>query len=380
METEKVLAKGVVERIGQDQPNLRFQCENGTHEDKALVTNHTEAVELICKKLTSCQCGVLKSLDEVDAIGHRVVHGGETFTSSVLINNDVKTIIESCADLAPLHNPPNLDGITACEAAIKEVPNIAVFDTAFHQSMPAESYLYALPYEMYEKHGIRKYGFHGTSHKFVAQATAEYLGKPLEELNLITCHLGNGGSLAAIKNGKVIDTSMGMTPLAGLVMGTRCGDIDPGVLIYMMRKGQTVDQIDSLLNKQSGLLGIGRIGSSDMRDLRTAAAEGRGQADRAREMFIHRLAFYIGGYNTLIGGADTIVLTGGIGENCPDLRELLIERLSAFDIRIEKDANESYGEKCTISTPDSGIKIIVMPTDEELMIARETEQVLLASK
>ncbi len=374
MTGEKVLAKGLVERIGMDGPRLKFETHEGNKiELKALVTNHDEALALICKKLVDPECGVIKSLSEVEAIGHRVVHGGEKFTESVLVDGSVKDIIRECFSLAPLHNPPNLGGIEACEHTFVGTPNVAVFDTAFHQTMPASSYLYAIPHELYEKKGIRKYGFHGTSHKFVTQAMAEYLGKPVEKLKLISCHLGNGGSVAAVDGGKVLDTTMGMTPLAGLVMGTRCGDIDPGVVIYMLQSGMSVKEVDEMLNKKSGLFGVAGIGSSDMRDMLEAADEGLGHAKQAVDMFVHRLISFIGAYYTALGGVDAIALTGGIGENSIPIRAKTVAKLAVFGCKLDEKANQKQGEAVTITTPDSPLPIVVMPTDEELMIARETK-------
>ena len=375
MEQEKVLAKGVVERIGLESPNLIYECSNGhEHQTDADVDDHTAAVELVCRTLTDGDCPVLNSLEEVDAVGHRVVHGGEKFTEATRVTEDVKRIIDECASLAPLHNPPNLDGIRASEKALSGTLNVAVFDTAFHQSMPAESYLYAIPHAMYEQHGIRKYGFHGTSHMFVANAAADFLGKPLNELKLITAHIGNGASITAISRGNVIDTSMGMTPLAGLIMGTRCGDIDPGVVLHMIKTGMDADAIDTLLNKKSGLLGVAEIGSSDMRDILSASAEGRANARQALEMFVHRLVFYIGGYYTLLQGADALVFTGGIGENSTPVRKEIVSRLGTLHCELDAAANEQRGEAAEISTPDSSLRALVIPTDEELMIARETQR------
>jgi acetate kinase len=377
MSRERMLATGIVERIGLKEPRLKYKRHDGkTLEEAAHVVNHDEALRLVCKCLIDPEYGVLEDLSEVEGIGHRVVHGAEKFSDSVIIDGEVKTAIRMCSTLAPLHNPPNLGGIEACERVFPGVPNIAVFDTAFHHSMPDYSYLFAIPREFYEEYGIRKYGFHGTSHKFVAEATAEYLQRPLDELKLITCHLGNGCSIAAINRGKVLDTSMGLTPLMGLVMGTRCGDIDPGVLVYLLKKGMTVDEIDNLLNKKSGLLGVAEIGSSDMRDIIAAVDDGNRTAECALEMFVHRLVHYIGGYFTLLRGADAVIFTGGIGENSGPVRARIISRLAALGCTLDRAENQVAGKAATVSTPESTLQAIVMPTNEELMIARETLRLL----
>jgi acetate kinase len=378
MDKETVLARGIVERIGQSEPFLKYEGEDGKAlKEPAPVTNHDEALRLVCAKLVDPVHGVLKSLAEVEAIGHRVVHGGENFHDSVIITGEVKNNIRECIGLAPLHNPPNLGGIDACERVFRNVPNVAVFDTAFHHSMPASSYLYAIPYDYYEKFGIRKYGFHGTSHKFVSYATADLLGKPLGELKLITAHMGNGASITAVDRGNVLDTSMGMTPLNGLVMGTRCGDIDPAVVLYLVRRGMSADEIDRLLNKCSGLLGVSGIGSGDMRDNIAAAESGNMQAQRAIRMFVHRLVSYIGSYYTILEGADAVVFTGGIGENSAYIRQRTIEKLDCLGCHLDEAGNRgAVGRPTIISTPDSKLKAIVMPTNEELMIARETVRLL----
>jgi len=378
MARETVMARGIVERIGLDEPFLKYERLDGvSFKEQALVVNHEEALELVCAKLIDPDTGVLKSLAEVDAIGHRVVHGGENFHDSVVVTNEVKHNIRECANLAPLHNPPNLGGIEACQQVFAAIPNVAVFDTAFHHSMPASSYLYAIPYEYYEKYGIRKYGFHGTSHQFVSYATADLLGIPLGELKLITAHLGNGASITAVERGNVLDTSMGMTPLNGLVMGTRCGDIDPAVVLYLARHGMTPDMIDRLLNKCSGLLGVSGIGSGDMRDTIAAAEAGNMQAQRAIRMFVQRLVNYIGSYFTLLEGADAVVFTGGIGENSVIIREQVTQKLACLGCYLDPAKNKvTRGFPAIISTPESTLKAIVMPTNEELMIARETVRLL----
>ncbi len=370
-ETYTMLAKGNLERIGLAEPNLIYQRgSEAKTEERVVAPDHAVAMQVLCHKLVDPACGVLKGLDEVEAIGHRVVHGGETFTSPVVVNGEVKAKIDACAALAPLHNPPNLLGITACEEAFPGVPNVAVFDTAFHQTMDPSAYLYAVPRELYEEHGIRKYGFHGTSHKFVYGAACEYLGLDPATAKIITCHLGNGSSLAAVDGGKVLDTTMGMTPLAGLVMGTRSGNVDAGVVIYLIKHlGMSVDEVDTILNKKSGLLGLG--GRSDMREI-IEAKKTDPHARQAFASFIHRLAGYIGAYYTILGGADAIVLTGGIGENSLPSREALLGRLGALGCHLDPEANQVMGKARIISTPESALTALVMPTNEELMIAMET--------
>lgn len=377
MSDSHVVAKGVIERIGLAEPNLTFKRSDGrAFERTVAAADHDEAMKLVCETLVDNEWGALRQLGEVQAIGHRVVHGGEAATDPIRITPAVKAIIHDCTSLAPLHNPPNLGGIEACERAFPNTPNVAVFDTAFHQTMSPASFLFAIPYDLYEQHGIRKYGFHGTSHKFVMQASAEYLGIPVSEAKLITCHLGNGCSITAIDGGKVLDTSMGMTPLTGLVMGTRCGDIDPGVVFHLLHAGMSGDEIDTLLNKQSGLLAVAGIGSSDMRDIVEATENGNERAERAIAMFVHRLTSYIGAYFAVLGGADALVLTGGIGENSVYVRERLLQRLGGLGCTLDRKANRENQGKGTISTPASTLRAIVMPTDEELMIARETIDVL----
>ena len=378
MSTEEMLAKGLVERIGKPSASLAYQRDGQAKINLPIsADNHGQALEGACKILADPARGVIKSLAEVQAIGHRVVHGGEHFSTPILVDDHVKKAITECAALAPLHNPPNLGGIVACEHVFPGVPNVAVFDTAFHQTMAAQAFMYAIPSKYYDQYHIRKYGFHGTSHKFVMQATAEFLKKPVEQLKLITCHMGNGSSIAAIDGGKVIDTSMGMTPLPGLVMGSRCGDIDPAIVIFLMRQGMTPDGIDDLLNKKCGLLGVGGIDSGDMRDLVDAASAGNASAVMALNMFGHRAAFYVGGYFALLGGADAIVLTGGIGENCAPARKKILERLTSIGCTLDEARNEQVrGRAGVITTENSRVPVIIMPTNEELMIARETYTLL----
>jgi len=378
MSTETMLAKGLVERIGTPNANLVYQRDGeGKTSQGISAENHGKALAMACKMLADPETGVVKSLKEVNAIGHRVVHGAEFFSESAIITEDVKSNIKKISDLAPLHNPANLDGIVACETVFPNVPNVVVFDTAFHQSMPKHAYMYAIPQKYYDEYRIRKYGFHGTSHKFVAQAAADFLKKPFEELNLITCHLGNGSSITAIKNGKVLDTSMGLTPLPGMIMGTRCGDIDPAIIFFLARKGMTVDEIDNVLNKQSGLVGVNGLDSGDMRDTVNAAMQGKAAAENALNMFGHRAALYIGGYFTLLGGADAIIFTGGIGENSAPARKSIISRLEAIGCKLDDAKNKAVvGTTGVISTDTSKTPAIVIPTNEELMIARETFRVL----
>ena len=367
------LANGLVERIGSPNANLVYKRgDEAKTEESVAAADHDAALAIATAILADPARGVIPSLDAIDAIGHRVVHGGEIFKSSVVVDPVVIGALKSLIPLAPLHNPPNIGGIEACERLFKGKPNVAVFDTAFHQTMPDHASRYAIPTELYEKHGIRKYGFHGTSHRFVMFSAAEYLGKKPEDINLITCHLGNGSSIAAIKNGAVIDTSMGMTPLDGLVMGTRCGSIDPAVVLMLVREGKSADEIDALLNKKSGLIGVGGINSGDMRDITGAAVAGTPSAQLAFDMWVHRILFYIGGYAAVLGSVDAIVFTGGIGENHVLAREKIVSQFGFFGATLDAQANASKRGPCHISTPDSATAVIVIPTDEELMIAQET--------
>lgn len=379
MENETMLAKGQVERLGLKDPRLTYKRNDGkvSEENNLPISNYGDALKFICEKLTDPEIGVIKRLEDVQAIGHRVVHGGERATRPAVVDEHVRNIIMDCIPLAPLHNPPNMAGIEACEKIFPDIPNIAVFDTAFHQTMAPEAYLYAVPYELYTKYGIRRYGFHGTSHNFVAKATAKFLNVPYNSINLITCHLGNGCSMAAIANGAVIDTTMGMTPLEGLVMGTRCGDIDPAVVIRLAELGQSPAEIDKLLNKKSGLLGVSGINSSDMRDIIAAVEKGDNQALRALRMFVRRIVKYIGAYYALLNGTHAVVFTGGIGEYSAYIREKVINKLAALNISLDRAKNEScIGSAGIISTDNSSWKAVVMPTNEELMIAREVVSTL----
>ncbi|MFW6264593.1 MAG: acetate/propionate family kinase [Bacillota bacterium] len=377
MEDETVLAKGLVERIGIDDSVLEQESiDEKIIEIKKDIPNHSVAIKMVIDALLDKDRGVLSSMDEIKAVGHRVVHGGEKFAESTIITDEVIKEIDSVSELAPLHNPANLTGIKVCEELLPDKPQVAVFDTAFHQTMPKRAFLYALPYEYYEKYGIRRYGFHGTSHKYVAQRTALLMDKPLENLKIITCHLGNGASIAAIDRGKSVDTSMGLTPLEGLVMGTRCGDIDPAIIPFLMDKEDlSIEEVDNIMNKKSGLYGVSGI-SSDSRDVTAGAEEGNERAQSALEIFKYRIIKYIGAYMTAMSGVDAIVFTAGIGENQQDLREDIVESLSFLNVYLDEKANGIRKKEVEISTSDSMIKLFVIPTNEELMIARETKSLL----
>ena len=374
-----VIASGQVERVGSDKPNVIYKRPDGFKAEHTLVAgaDHAAGLQAICDELVDAEHGVLKSLSEVAAIGHRVLHGGEKVTQPVEVTEEVKAIIRECFPLGPLHNPANLMGIEACEKLFPGVPNVGVFDTQFHQTMAPEAYLYAIPYEYYTEHGIRKYGFHGTSHHFVTISTAEFLGKSLDDTNIITCHLGNGCSMAAIKNGKVVDTTMGLTPLEGLMMGTRSGDIDAAAALRMVDLGKTASEVDTILNKKSGLFAIAGINSGDMRDIIGAAEGGNERAQLALKMFVRRVVKYIGSYFVLVGGAEAIVFTGGIGEYSVGIREEIIKGVESLGFKMDAEKNAAhFGKKGIVSTDDSKGKVIIMPTNEELMIAKSTVQVL----
>ena len=371
-DTEAVLAKGLCERIGIDG-RLTYQPAGGEKSttDKPMPT-HTEAIQFVIDALTDAETGVVASLSEIGAVGHRVVHGGEKFASSTVISEDVLAAIEECNDLAPLHNPANLIGIRACQELMPNVPMVAVFDTAFHQTMPEKAYMYGLPYEYYENYKVRRYGFHGTSHSFVSKRTAEVLGKAYADTKTVVCHLGNGASICAVKNGKSVDTSMGLTPLEGLVMGTRSGDIDPAILEFLAKKeDMDITALMNMLNKKSGVHGVSGI-SSDFRDLSAGAAEGNKRAQIALDVFCYRVAKYVGSYVAAMNGVDAIVFTAGIGENDGAVRNAVCEYLGYLGIQIDAEANAKRGEEVVISTPDSNVKVLVIPTNEELAIARET--------
>ena len=372
-ESEAVLAKGLCERIGIDG-SLTYQPEGGekVKSDKAMPT-HTEAIQFVIDALTDAQTGVVKSLDEIGAVGHRVVHGGEKFASSVVITEEVKAAIEECNDLAPLHNPANLIGINACEKLMPGTPMVAVFDTAFHQTMPEKAYMYGLPYEYYDKYKVRRYGFHGTSHSFVSKRATELAGKSYDQVKTIVCHLGNGASICAVENGKSVDTSMGLTPLEGLVMGTRSGDIDPAILEFLSKKEELdIAGLMNMLNKKSGVFGLSNNLSSDFRDLEEGANSGNDQARVALEVFAYRVAKYVGSYAAAMNGVDVIAFTAGIGENSGTVRSAVAKYLGYLGIEINEEANGKRGEEITISTPDSKVTVMVIPTNEELAIARET--------
>lgn len=373
-ESEKVLAKGLCERIAIDGSAITHQPAGGEKvKTEVPMANHTDAVKYVIEKLIDPEVGVLKSLDEIGAVGHRIVHGGEKFASSVVIDDEVMKAVEQCNDLAPLHNPANLIGINSCKEIMPGVPMVAVFDTAFHQTMPKEAYLYGLPYEYYEKYKVRRYGFHGTSHDFVSNRVAEILDKKREDLKIIVCHLGNGASVSAVKNGKCVDTSMGLTPLEGLIMGTRTGDLDPAIISFIAEKeGLTADQVIDICNKKSGVLGLSNGFSSDFRDLVSAANEGNDVAKTTLDTWCYRVAKYIGAYAAAMNGVDVIVFTAGIGENNFTLRETICGYLGYLGVNFDKEANNCRGEEVEISTPDSKTKVWVVPTDEELAIARET--------
>ncbi len=379
MTDKSVLCKGQVERIGSDQPNLIYKRADGyKYESVISAKDHVGSLNEICAMLVKPEVGVISSLKEIAACGHRVLLGGDKITKPIKVDEDVKQIIRDYIPLGPLHNPANLAGIEACEAAMPGVPNVGVFDTEFHQTMPPEAYLYPIPYEFYEKHGIRKYGFHGTSHRFVTRATAEFLKKDVNSVNFITCHLGNGCSIAAIQNGKVIDTTMGLTPLEGLMMGTRSGDIDAAAALRMIEIGHTPEEVGTILNKKSGLFAIGGINSGDMRDMLAAAERGEGRADLAVKMFVRRILKYIGAYYVLLGGnLDALVFTGGIGEFSYEIREKILTQLKCLGIEFCAERNKDcFGKAGYISTDDSALKAIVMPTNEELMIAESAVEVL----
>ncbi len=372
-ESEKVLAKGLCERIGIDG-RLTYQPEGGEKavSDKAMPT-HTEAIQFVIDALTDAETGVVKSLDEIGAVGHRVVHGGEKFARSVVITDEVKAAIEECNDLAPLHNPANLIGINACEKLMPGTPMVAVFDTAFHQTMPEKAYMYGLPYEYYDKYKVRRYGFHGTSHSFVSKRAAELAGKPYDAMKTIVCHLGNGASICAVENGKSVDTSMGLTPLEGLVMGTRSGDIDPAILEFIAKKEDLdIAGLMNMLNKKSGVQGLSNGLSSDFRDLEDGANNGNKCAAIALSVFCYRVAKYVGSYVAAMNGVDMIAFTAGIGENSGTVRANVMEYLTYLGIGLDAEANGKRGEEIVISTPDSKVKVMVIPTNEELAIARET--------
>ena len=372
-ETQQVLAKGLCERIGIDGKfTYKPEGKQAVKEADVAMPTHNEAIKAVLDALVDPANGVIGSMKEIDAVGHRVVHGGEKFAKSVLITDEVMAAIEECNPLAPLHNPANIIGIKACQALMPGTPMVAVFDTAFHQTMPPAAYMYALPYEYYEKDNVRRNGFPGTSHKYVAQRAAVMLGKPIEELKLISCHLGNGSSIAAVDGGKSVDTSMGFTPLAGLPMGTRCGDIDAGILQYLMNKyGMDIDKMLNVLNKKSGVEGLSCVGS-DFRDLENAAAEGNRKAALAQEKFAYEVRKYVGAYAAAMGGVDAVIFTAGVGENDKAIRSMVCRGLDFMGLKLDEAANDVRGKETVISTADSKVKVLLIPTNEELMIAIDT--------
>lgn len=373
MPNENVITKGKVERIGAADSDYDIIVNGEEIMGKEKIADHTAAVKLLLNKLIELK--VIDSLDEITGIGHRVVHGGRTYSDSVVITQEVENKIEELYDFAPLHNPANLAGVQAFREVLPNVPAVAVFDTAFHQTMPKSSYIYSIPYEYYEEYGVRKYGFHGASHKYVSERAAELLDKPVSELRLISCHIGNGASIAAIKNGKSIDTSMGFTPLAGLTMGTRSGDIDSAIIPYIMEKtGASVEQVIDQLNKKSGMLGLSGF-SNDFRDIETEAKKGNERAQLALSVFVERIQKYIGSYLAVLGGADAIIFTAGVGENSASFREYICNGFEFVGLQLDPSLNTYKAKNMDISTPDSKIKALVIPTNEELMIARETVRV-----
>lgn len=375
---DNTLAEGGVERIGLEDGFLKFKRSDGSKETVALGhVDHNGAVSSILNNLTDAKEGCIKSYEEIDAVGHRVVHGGEKFNKSVLIDEEVKAMIKECYDIAPLHNPANMTGIEAITALMPNVPQVGVFDTAFHQTMPAKSYMYALPYKYYAEDGVRRYGFHGTSHRYVSQRVCEFLGVDIKEQKIITCHVGNGGSITAVLNGKSVDTSMGLTPTEGLMMGTRVGDIDPGALTYLMAKHNlSPAQMQNIINKESGMAGVSEI-SSDMREIEAADKAGNERAQMALEMYEQRIIKYVGAYAAEMGGIDIIVFTGGVGENQTGVRENVCRPLAFMGVELDNELNAKIrGSETVISTAASKVKVVVIPTDEELMIARDTEAIV----
>ncbi len=380
MENESVIAKGNCEEIGGKS---KFKYKVTGREDYISldpIPTHQDAIKLILDTLVDKDMGVISSVSEISAVGHRIVHGGHTQAASVIVTDEVKAAIRDAIDLCPLHNPAHLKGIEECER-IMNVPQVVVFDTGFHQTMPDYAYMYALPYEYYEKYKIRRYGFHGTSHRFVSDRAAELMGKDKSDINIVTCHLGNGASFAAVKGGKCYDTSMGVTPLEGIMMGTRCGNIDPAIIPYLMRKGElkTADDIDKMLNKRSGMLGVSET-SSDNQEIFRMASEGSERAKLIINMYTHQITKLVGGYTAAMGGTDAIVFTGGIGENTPEYRSEVCKKLAYMGVKIDEEKNMARGEEVEISTPDSTIKVYIIPTNEELMIARDTKAVVEANK
>lgn len=375
---QHILAEGGVEKVGLPDSFLKFKYNGEKVTINASMPNHNVAIRIILDNLTSEKFGCIKNFDEIEAVGHRLVHGGEKFNSSVLINDEVIAKVKECYDLAPLHNPVNIAGVDAISEILPDVPQVGVFDTAFHQTMPSYAYMYGLPYEMYEKYGVRRYGFHGTSHRYVSRRACEFLGLEYEKQRIITCHIGNGGSITAIKDGKSVDTSMGLTPVEGLIMGTRCGDVDPGALLYIQQKEHLDHEgMQALINKKSGVAGLTGV-SSDMRDIEKAVEEGNERAIMALNMYEYRITKYIGAYTAALGGVDVIVFTGGVGENQTGTRERICKQLGFLGIEFDVEKNKTRGEEIELSTPNSKVRVVVIPTDEEYMIARDTEAIVKA--
>ncbi len=372
VETEEVIAKGLCEKVGSADSFHKLWYDEDSTVIETPMKDHLEAMHVVLDALITDPNSKLKSLDEIDAVGHRIVHGGEKFSESVLVDDQVIADIEECVELAPLHNPPALTCLRACRELMPDVPHVVVFDTAFYQTMHPRAYMYALPYEFYEKYGIRKYGAHGTSHRYIAQRTAELMGRPVSELKIITCHLGNGCSLTAVDHGLSVDTSMGFTPLAGVMMGTRCGDIDPAIVTYLMeREGYTPDEMNEIMNRESGLAGISGL-SNDLREIKAATIAGDERATLAYDMYSNSVKRYIGAYMAVMGGVDAISFAGGVGENCERMRRMILGGLEDLGIIVDYEANRVEGEECKISDDRSKVEIWVVPTNEELMIARDT--------
>jgi len=375
MTNENVMAKGLCERIGIEGSKIKHEGKE-KYEAESPMPTHTEAIRLVIDMLTSSEYGVISSVDEISAAGHRVVHGGENFTSSTIVTPAVKAEIQECADLAPLHNPANLLGIDACEQLLPGKPQVVVFDTAFHQTMPEKAYLYALPYEYYEKYKVRRYGFHGTSHKYVSDRCASILGKDIKDLKIVTCHMGNGASVAAVQGGKVVDTSMGLTPLEGLVMGTRSGDMDPAIMQYVMGKESlSIKEMENILNKNSGVLGISGV-SSDFRDIEAAADSGNARAAAALDVYYYRVAKYVGAYTAAMNGVDAVVFTAGLGENSARARSAICGYLGYLGLEIDEDKNNVRGVEVNFAKDSSKVAALLIPTNEELVIARDTVECL----
>ncbi|WML35124.1 acetate kinase [Clostridium sp. OS1-26] len=380
MENENALAKGLVERIGIEGSILTQKVNDEKYVIEQPMKDHKVAIKLVLDALVDKEHGVISDMSEISAVGHRVVHGGEKYAGSVLIDENVMEALQECVKLAPLHNPPNIIGINACRELMPSTPMVGVFDTAFHQTLPEEAFIYALPYELYKQYGIRKYGFHGTSHRFVSMTAAQMMGKNIEDLKIITCHLGNGASLSAVKGGKSVDTTMGFTPLAGVAMGTRCGDIDPAIVPFLVKEtGMSIEEVDNLMNKKSGVLGVSGV-SSDFRDIENAAKDGNKRAELALDVFHYRVRTSIGAYAAALNGVDCIVFTAGLGENSITSRAEICDGLQYLGINIDAEKNNVRGKATEISTADSKVKVFVIPTDEELMIARDTKEIVESAK